>query len=89
MKFTQEDVETTIDEIKDSLHCLAVDYKHDSYFEIRAKYWTEDDFQGARKIGLDVQGVQPVYLGNDREGHPQFGVAIDVEYIGRHRIVMG
>jgi len=80
MKFTKEDIETTIDEIKESLHYKTVEYKHDAYFEIRAKCWTEDDFRKARELGLDVQGVRATVNGT---------VAIDVEWIGKHGIVMG
>lgn len=92
MKFTQEDVESTTDEIEQNLRHKSIEYVQNSSFNIIADFWTETDFSNARKIGLDVQAVMPKYLGKDKGvGYDidRWGIEVEVDYIGKHRIVMG
>lgn len=85
MKFTQEDIENTIEEIKERLRYESVEHIADFNFNIYAKYWINNDFSRARILGLDIVGVQSTY----DQRKKQWLTQIEVEYIGKHRIVMG
>lgn len=91
MKFTQEDVDTTIDEIKENLSYKQVEHVRDNHFNITANYWLDDDFNKAREIGLDIHAISAKYLGKVKVGRFEvdgYGIEVEVEWIGKHRIVM-
>lgn len=92
MKFTKEDIESTIEEIKQHLHCRAIEHVKDNNFNIYTNYWMSEDFSKARELGLDVQGVMWHNFGKkkiDTFEVDDIGLEIEVEWIGPHRIVMG
>lgn len=92
MKLTKEDIDTITDEIKQMIRCEKVEHVRNALFNITADFWTESDFSNARDVGLSVQGVMATYLGKlkvDSMEVPKYGIEVEVEYIGKHRIVMG
>ena len=92
MQLSQETIQETLNEIQKELHCTSVEHTGGAQFRIHADWWNEYDFSNARRLGLDIQSVMSHYqgkrtiLGVTGDYH---GIEVDVEYIGKHKIVMG